>query len=130
MEQRSKKVYFRYSIAVIWTTMIVAVCMVSATMVQIPGVDSMVGFDKLGHFGLYLIAAVLWMNAFFQHLPYGYAQMITLLGLITIGVIVELMQAGLTTDRHFEYYDILANAVGCSAGVIIHPQLLRKGLFS
>lgn len=105
-------------------------CMVSASMVQIPGVDSIVGFDKLGHFGLYLMAAVLWMNALYQHLPYGYAQMGTLLGLIAIGIIVEFMQAGLTTDRHFEYYDILANAVGSSAGVIIHPQLLRKGLFS
>ena len=110
--------------------MIVAACMVSASLVQIPGVDTMVGFVILGHFGLYLIAAVLWMNALYLHLPYGYAQMSTLFGLIAVGVIVEFMQAGLTTDRHFEYYDILANVVGCSAGVIVHPQLLRKGLFS
>lgn len=110
--------------------MIVVACMVSASMVQIPGVDSMVGFDKLGHFGLYLIAAVLWINALFQHLPYGYAQLTAFFGLITIGIIVEFMQAGLTTDRHFEYYDILANVLGCVAGVSIHPQLIKKRLFS
>lgn len=130
MEVRNRKVYFKYSISVIWTLTIVTVCMVSASMVQIPGIDKIGGLDKLGHFGLYLIAALLWMNALQHTVAYGYAQMISFFGLVMVGVLVELMQANLTTDRHFEYYDILANVIGTLVGTSIHPSLAKRSIFS
>ena len=123
MSGGSLKVDFRYLIALTWTALIVIGCLVSSSNFKVVGVDKIVGFDKLAHFILYSICAWLWLRAINGKKREENAHYYTFFGLISVGILVECLQATMTTDRSFEFYDILANAVGTLFGISIFLKL-------
>ncbi len=123
MSERNFKVNFKYLIAIFWTLLIFTGCLVSSSMLKVNGVDNIVGFDKLAHFILYSVCSWLWMTALISNKTRKNATLYTISGLIILGFIIECLQAGLTKDRSFEFYDILANVAGTIFGTTIFLKL-------
>lgn len=75
--------------------------------------------DKVGHFGVYAIFSILLYSKLNSLFPLQKATIITLAVCIIYGILMEVLQATLTTTRHFDTTDMLANTVGAIIGVII-----------
>ncbi|MFL6593399.1 MAG: VanZ family protein [Luteimonas sp.] len=82
------------------------------------------GGDKLEHFGGYflLAAAAVQLFATWRHL------LRASLGLVLLGVGLEIAQGLLTTTRQMDVYDALANSAGVLAGTAIVLTPLRDAL--
>ncbi len=80
-------------------------------------------FDKVVHTGLYIIFAILTYYGWTSQGGYKVLHRQTLLKVIVLlslyGFAIEIMQETLTSDRHFELLDELANAVGSVIGALI-----------
>ncbi len=79
-------------------------------------------FDKLAHFGLYLVLAILlWrpLQPYFRQSPLIVILVIT----VSLGVLVEFLQHWLTSDRYGSVGDVLANAAGSLLGLQIWSRL-------
>ena len=83
------------------------------------------GFDKVVHFMMYFIFSLLFSWAMKTELNY-----LRLLLIIPItigwGVFMEIMQLEMHLGRSFDLYDILANSIGVSFGILIFVFVTRK----
>ncbi|MEZ4885642.1 MAG: VanZ family protein [Chitinophagales bacterium] len=79
------------------------------------------GFDKIAHFGCYLLLTWLilgaWRNDFFS-IQKKYIIVIICVSMYGVGI--EFIQEFLP-ERYFEVPDIIANIIGSFAGVISYP---------
>jgi VanZ family protein len=83
------------------------------------------GSDKLEH-ALSYLAMGLWFAALFErrHLTR------VALGLISFGVLVEILQAALPYGRAAEWSDLLANGIGIAVAVLLTSALRESWMFS
>lgn len=83
------------------------------------------GFDKVVHFTMYFIFSLLFSWAMKTELNY-----LRLLLIIPItigwGVFMEIMQLEMHLGRSFDLYDMLANSIGVSFGILIFVFVTRK----
>ena len=83
------------------------------------------GFDKVVHFMMYFIFSLLFSWAMKTELNY-----LRLLLIIPItigwGVFMEIMQLEMHLGRSFDLYDMLANSIGVSFGILIFVFVTRK----
>lgn len=86
--------------------------------------------DKIVHFFVYVVLAVLlyigWKKQkefAWLHRQMGYKILVLTFG---YGFAVEILQELLTTDRHFDLYDALANALGGVGGVLLMWVVERR----
>ena len=99
-----------------------------------PGRDlpsvSLFQFDKLGHFGIYLILSVSMFYGWVKQNTYSALHQKTFLKIVLLtsvyGFAVEVMQGTLTTDRQFDIFDALANSSGAVVGSLISAYLSAK----
>lgn len=73
--------------------------------------------DKLNHFLAHAILVILAFN-YYRFLPTTKVLLISLLTSICYGIIIEVFQLVLTTDRTFDFYDLIANFTGAIAALI------------
>jgi len=69
------------------------------------------------HFGAYAFTTLLGSFAFRIDLKAKMAGLIIVAGCVFWSIIMELAQLGMASGRHFEVLDIIANIIGCFAGV-------------
>lgn len=105
--------------SILWAAFILVICLMSHR--HVPRV-TIPHFDKLVHFGLYFILAILtwygWTRQnFFAALRANTALKIILL-LALYGMTIEILQGTLTSDRSFDLWDELANSTGALAGTL------------
>jgi len=88
-----------------------------------------IAFDKVGHFGLFcgFSFLILWglkkiLNPYFNIKIIFF---VFFIGLI-YGVIIEILQHFLTTTRHADMYDVLADGIGVLAGIILFLLLFKQ----
>lgn len=110
--------------SILWAAFILVICLMPHQ--HVPRV-TIPHFDKLVHFALYLILAVLtwygWTRQnFFAALRANTAIKIILL-LAIYGMTIEVLQGTLTPDRSFDLWDELANNAGAVAGTLAMRQL-------
>lgn len=75
--------------------------------------------DKINHFGAYFVLTLLIFN-YLKTLNRSYAVLYALFIATTYGVLMEYLQKYLTSERMFDYYDIVANFFGAFiAGIFI-----------
>lgn len=90
---------------------------------------SMPNLDKLVHFVFYFVAAILGMLSAREQLGASFSLVKTVLlvitGIVIYGMIIEVLQDVLTSDREGDIMDVLANSLGAFCGV-----WLIKSLFS
>jgi VanZ family protein len=86
-------------------------------------------FDKLVHFGLFFIFVFLLLRGFAKqfHFPLlkKYALLFSLLIGIAYGGLTEILQGTVFIERTCDFYDFLADTVGCVLGMTFF--LLLKG---
>lgn len=84
--------------------------------------------DKLVHFTFYFFATILGTMAFRQWKPqssFKRTSVYLLLFSIVYGTVIEILQVILTSDRHGDFLDFLANSLGAFVGWIV----LKNGIF-
>lgn len=73
--------------------------------------------DKLGHLIAYSVLSFFWTTTqFVKRLKVK--MLYVLLAVISYGVVIEIMQAQLTSYRSGDFYDIMANSIGVLIGYI------------
>ncbi|SHJ59372.1 VanZ family protein [Pseudozobellia thermophila] len=86
--------------------------------------------DKAVHFTFYFVAAVL--AVFFIReqsrgkFPFGKALRISVLGAIGFGIVIEVLQMTLTSDRQGDVLDAVANSLGALGGMAALKFLFSK----
>lgn len=104
-------------LAILWSIVIIVLC-------SLPGKDlpqvNILNFDKVAHFGVMFIWAILWLwdkpsrNIWFVALGGG-----------IFGTAIEFYQDMLPWERSFDWFDALADFVGACCGVAAWQVALR-----
>lgn len=107
--------------SILWAAFILVLCLLPGH--ELPSV-SLWQADKIVHVLVYVVLAVLllWGWSKQQHYIglYKNAGFKILILTFCYSFGVEILQELLTTDRHFDWYDALANALGGITGVCIY----------
>jgi len=120
--------FLKYNIAsIFWTLLILVLCLMPGK--DLPSVD-IINFDKLAHFGIYLILALLMYYGWRKQDSFLSLHKNTMVKILILtscyGFAVEIMQELFTTDRHFELLDALANSIGAVTGSLLGIALKQK----
>lgn len=106
--------------SILWAAFILALCLMPGR--DLPSV-TLWQADKIVHFFVYVVLAVLLYIGWKKqkefaclHRQMGYKVLVLTFG---YGFAVEILQELLTADRHFDWYDALANALGGVGGVLV-----------
>jgi VanZ family protein len=86
--------------------------------------------DKLIHFILYLILSITLQLSILRNTLINRKNLIllTLIFVISYGLIMEVLQFYFTYNRSAEVFDAVANALGCIFGILILPFLQKFAL--
>lgn len=82
----------------------------------------MLEWDKVGHFAVYAVESFLLLRGFYRigwHHPLP-----AILVALLFGLVLEVMQYAFFPHRHFEWDDLLANALGTIAGYAVFKRLI------
>lgn len=105
-------------IAIIW---MIVVLFLSVTSPPSLPTNDWLGFDKIAHFGCYLLMTWFilggWQNTFFSNNK-KYIFVIVFVSLYGLGI--EFIQ-GFLPNRYFEIPDIIANIMGSFVGAVSYP---------
>ncbi len=108
-------------IAIVYSVAITILSFISLKNTPDLGIDFA---DKLVHFAIYFLFALLWFNHFnSKKIPKSIVKSILLA--IFYGIVIEVLQESLTNSRQFDYYDIVSNAIGAML-IVPYLQLLKS----
>lgn len=116
----------KYSLllAVVWTLLIVVGSLMSGKSLNSAGLFHIPNLDKLIHAASYFLFVFLWSMALVKSKTQKTVIQIVATGIV-LGLAVEFAQKLLTTDRHFENLDIIANIIGSIGGGIAFNWLTK-----
>jgi len=87
-------------------------------------------FDKIVHFGLFFVFVFLLLRGFAKQFQFAFlknnALLISLLIGIAYGGLTEILQGTVFIERTCDFYDFLADTVGCVLGMTFFLFLKRK----
>lgn len=114
------KSFLKYNtLSIVWTLCILIGCLLPGR--DLPEVTFKIS-DKAIHFVIYFLLSVFTYYGWMKQNTYQSLHRNTILKIVLLtssyGFIVEILQHILTTDRHFDLYDALANSTGAIAGCI------------
>lgn len=94
---------------------------------DLPSVDIESG-DKIFHALAYAIMLLLWFYAFFSRGKLKKRKALVNAGVLCFlfGIVIELLQGGLTQTRALDIYDIVANLFGILCAVLVVEVYFRK----
>ncbi len=85
--------------------------------------------DKIGHFGVYIVLSFLMFYGWIKQSTASWFRTNAFFKILLItscyGFAVEVMQEFLTTDRHFDLLDALANTAGAITGCFVSVKLIK-----
>jgi VanZ family protein len=109
-----KKIVF--SLAICWTVLIAFLCLVKfGKLPAIPVSEA----DKYVHFAFHFVFTLLWGNYIWIKNKSNEMKLIVKVLLVSLlyGILIEFLQETLTTTRHADIYDVLANATGATTAL-------------
>jgi|SRR5690606_22026633 len=81
--------------------------------------------DKIVHFFFYAILSFLWgMSLLYKQQNPFFHRYFILIGCISFGILIEMIQGTSSFNRSFEWLDIVANTFGTILGFIICLKIL------
>lgn len=93
--------------------------------------SKLLSYDKLGHFGVFLIFTLLLSFAFTRHMPPSGSKIKRLTIALTIsivyGIALELLQQAVP-GRMADIYDFIANTIGAVTGTIVFVRFTKISL--
>ncbi|MBT2162503.1 VanZ family protein [Zobellia barbeyronii] len=120
----------KYTIAFIgWMVFVTFSSLVSFSGTDAANID-IPNLDKVVHFSFYFGAAFLAVF-FIREVTNGSmalrkAVLFALIGAVCYGIVIEVLQYSLTTDRHGDIFDALANSVGAIIGSLVVKSFFSK----
>lgn len=115
------------SLAIGWTVMIAILCLVSFSDLPTIKVKSA---DKYVHITFHLVFVLLW--GFYVSKKYQGIRIPKIIRLvfasIGYGILIEILQELLTTTRHADLMDVLANFTGALIGLTVFIFIKRRKL--
>lgn len=86
--------------------------------------------DKFIHLSFYFLLSISFQSSLLQNTLINKKEQIfiTLVLIISYGLIMEIFQFYFTDDRSAELFDALANTLGCISGILIFPFLKKNNL--
>lgn len=113
------------SLAVCWTVLIAVLCLVSFRKLPSIGVS---GADKYVHVTFHFVFVSLW--GFYSKISRHEILISRILKLVVVstlyGVLIEILQETLTTTRHADIMDVLANFTGATLALLIFIVIKRQ----
>lgn len=114
--------------AVLWTLVILALCLMPSSDIPNTFASRIPYFDKLVHCGIFAGFVVLWalgMKQAGKKHPMVYLARVILIA-IFLGLIIEILQKELVTlHRSFDWWDWIADCVGAFLGGAIFREIYR-----
>ena len=112
--------------SILWAAFILVICLMPGRNVPVVRI---LHFDKVVHVSIYIVFAVVtyygWKRQITCRALHGHAALKIIILLALYGLAVEVMQETLTTDRHFDLYDALANGIGAVIGAFAGKAIFR-----
>jgi hypothetical protein len=115
----------KYTYAILWASFILFATIANTQTLEELSLKSLFEFDKPIHMVLFGMQAWLMINAKFSNVYKSYKTVVIWCCVISAayGLFTEFLQEILTTSRTFDYYDFIADSIGC---LIVCIWLLRK----
>ena len=120
--------------SILWAAFILYLCLVPSS--HLPRIN-IPNFDKIVHFTFYFTFVIITNWGWLKQQSFNSLHKNALLKIFIIacvyGFSIEIMQETLTTTRHFEWLDEVANACGAAVGSLLwvkiqpHPKSFSKG---
>lgn len=85
-----------------------------------------VSSDKMGHAIAYFFLMLSWLYAFIKKQEFNRFAFYSIIGCFIYGIIIEVLQAMITSYRTASYLDILANSTGILVAVLIFHLFEKK----
>lgn len=82
-------------------------------------------FDKVVHFGIYFVLAILTIPFLLQHKKYLQSYLTSGIVSILIGILFEVLQFYIGHGRSASPFDALANSLGALSGIIVYHFVIR-----
>jgi len=110
------------TIAII-ATLVVAILSLTAIPKINLGLDIKSG-DKFLHILAYFTLSTVWFFALQKKMSNLYSRIALILSLVIYGIILEVLQGGLTNYRTGDFYDAIANTIGVLLAVLVINRLI------
>lgn len=82
--------------------------------------------DKVMHFGAYFVLTVFWLFALKNGSKQVVRSVLVAVGLILLGIILEVIQGVFTIYRTFDWWDALANSLGVVVAIGLYSMRSKK----
>jgi VanZ family protein len=109
-----KKSFF--SLALCWTVLIAFLCLVKFG--KLPAIR-VTGADKYVHFTFHFVFTLLW--GYYIWIKNNATELKPIVKVLVVsllyGILIEFLQETLTTTRHADIYDVIANATGATTAL-------------
>lgn len=105
-----------------WGSIILVLSLISGNTVNKMSIFQIPNFDKILHASFYAVFALLlaWDILGFKNKNSRFViSIITMMILLVYGGIIELLQKYLSRTRNADFFDLLANFVGISIGIVL-----------
>jgi len=113
----------------LWIALFGTICVVALSLTKIGAyvpTHDVNHLDKVMHFGAYFVLAVFWLFALKNGKKRGIPSLLVAIGLVLLGVILEVMQGMFTSYRTFDWWDALANSLGVVVAVGLYVMRSKK----
>ena len=122
--------FFRHNLfTIIWAIVILFLSVIPDKTLPSFKLYSLFAIDKLGHIFFYMILSFLMTIGFkkqYQIKRIRYFSKSLSFGIsVLYGTMIEIIQGGIIY-RNFDYFDIIANIIGCFTGIIIFSLVYYK----
>jgi VanZ family protein len=110
--------FFYLFAALVWTGVILFGCLIQASDVPTIRISNI---DKLVHAFFYFVFTILWFLTFYKviiNVNFVHSLLFSFLFSILLGIFIEILQETLTTTRHGDLLDVLANISGSLLAII------------
>jgi hypothetical protein len=121
--QRLIKSLFKDNLFIIAIGITISIAYLCLMKMPEGGVSSFGNIDKLYHTTAYFTLSILWLFSFYKKPNLKY---IIISLCIVYGIIIEVLQATVTTYRSGDFKDILANTLGVCLGLLVFNIIFKK----
>lgn len=126
-----KKLLLKYSLlfSIVWTIVILILCSTPGRYIPTTSWLELLSVDKFVHASIFYVLVILWLLYLLKKNWISFLNT-TLLTICCIcyGGLLEIMQSTLFSERSGDWFDFIANSLGCLVGVFSFKIVKNKFL--
>lgn len=114
-----------YKLSFGWALLILALCSMPGRFIPSTTWLEMLSFDKWVHAGIFFVLVSLLLISVKTHKQSATLYNVYFLLALLYGGALEIMQATLFSERSADWYDMIANSVGCFVALLLKNTILK-----